>query len=308
MSSPEGTSTETTVHSKKARSSRGKRINPLVLPTLGPISLWIVLFVFAPVAVIVYLSFSATGPSGGLVHKFSWGNYWFLFLGGGGYGMAVLRSLFYALITNMVCLGIGYPMAYWIARHGGRFKSLLLFMVIVPSWSCYVVRIYALKQLVGYPGIMNDFLLKFHLISSPINILYSPTAVVIGLIYIWLPFMVLPIYASLEGINPALLEASLDLGATPAKRFLTVTLPLTKGGIFGGTILTFIPALGDWLVPLIIGGNKVWMAGNLIEHYFVVRGNLAVGASMAVILTATVVLLIYMFIKLGGEEAVERIV
>lgn len=170
------------------------------------------------------------------------------------------------------------------------------------------MRIYALKQLIGSPGLLNDFLLNIGLISSPINMLYSPTAVVIGLIYIWLPFMVLPIYASLEGINPALLEASIDLGASPWTRFLTITLPLSKGGIFGGTILTFIPALGDWLVPLLIGGNKVWMAGNLIQHYFVVRGNLAVGASMAVVLTATVVLLIYMFIKLGGEDAVERIV
>jgi spermidine/putrescine transport system permease protein len=284
------------------------KVNLPVLSTLGPISLWIVLFVFAPVAVIVYLSFLTTDPTGEIVRRFSFGNYWFLFLGGGEYGEAILRSIFYAFITNMVCLGIGYPIAYWIVRYGGRFKSLLLFLVIVPSWSCYVVRLYALKQLVGYPGILNDFFLNLGFISSPIDILYTPTAVIIGLIYIWLPFMVLPIYASLEGIDPAILEASLDLGASPGSRFLTVTLPLSKGGIFGGTILTFIPALGDWLVPLLIGGNKVWMAGNLIEHYFVVRGNLAIGASMAVVLTATVVLLIYMFIKLGGEEAVERIV
>lgn len=283
------------------------KINLPVLSTLGPISLWIVLFVLAPVAVIVYLSFLTTDPTGEIVHRFSSGNYWFLFLGGGEYGVAVLRSIFYAFITNMVCLGVGYPIAYWIVRYGGRFKSLLLFLVIVPSWSCYVVRLYALKQLVGYPGILNNLFLNLGLISSSIDILYTPTAVIIGLIYIWLPFMVLPIYASLEGIDPAVLEASLDLGASPGTRFLTVTLPLSKGGIFGGTILTFIPALGDWLVPLLIGGNKVWMAGNLIEHYFVVRGNLAIGASMAVVLTATVVLLIYLFIKLGGEEAVERI-
>ena len=285
-----------------------KKVNLPVLSTLGPISLWIVIFVFAPVVVIVYLSFLTTGPTGEIVHRFSFENYWFLFLGGGGYGKAILRSLFYAFITNLVCLCIGYPIAYWIAKYGGRFKSLFLFLVIVPSWSCYVVRIYALKQLVGYPGILNDFFLNLNLISSPLNILYTPTAVVVGLIYIWLPFMVLPIYASLEGIDPSILEASLDLGATPGAQFLTITLPLSKGGIFGGTILTFIPALGDWLVPLLIGGNKVWMAGNLIEHYFVVRGNLVIGASMGVVLTATVVILIYMFIKLGGEEAVERIV
>jgi spermidine/putrescine transport system permease protein len=279
-----------------------------ILPTLGPISAWIALFVLAPVGVIIYFSFLPADMASDITTGVSLKNYWLLLAGDTDYGNAILRSVLYAFITNIACLAIGYPTAYWIARYGGKFKALLLFLVIAPSWSCYLVRIYALKQLVGYPGILNDFLLNLGIISSPMNLLYTPTAVVFGLIYIWLPFMVLPIYASLEGINPALLEASLDLGASPRWQFWTVTLPLSKGGIFGGTILTFIPALGDWLVPLLIGGNKVWMAGNLIEHYFIVRGNLAIGSSMAVILTAAVVLLIYMCIKLGGEEAVERIV
>ena len=279
-----------------------------ILPTLGPISVWIVLFVFAPIGVIIYFSFLPADIAGEITTGASLKNYWVLLTGDTDYVNAILRSVLYAFITNIVCLAIGYPTAYWIARYGGKFKALLLFLVIAPSWSCYLVRIYALKQLVGYPGILNDLLLNLGMISSPINLLYTPTAVVFGLIYIWLPFMVLPIYASLEGINPALLEASLDLGASPGWQFWTVTLPLSKGGIFGGTILTFIPALGDWLVPLLIGGNKVWMAGNLIQHYFIVRGNLAIGSSMAVILTAAVVLLIYMCIKLGGEEAVERII
>ncbi|MGD9410737.1 MAG: ABC transporter permease [Desulfobacterales bacterium] len=257
---------------------------------------------------IIYFSFLPVDIAGDITTGVSLKNYWLLLAGDTDYGNAILRSILYAFITNIACLAIGYPTAYWIARYGGRFKALFLFLVIAPSWSCYLVRIYALKQLVGYPGILNDFLLNLGIISSPMNLLYTPTAVVFGLIYIWLPFMVLPIYASLEGINPALLEASLDLGASPGSQFWTVTLPLSKGGIFGGTILTFIPALGDWLVPLLIGGNKVWMAGNLIQHYFIVRGNLAIGSSMAVILTAAVVLLIYMCIKLGGEEAVERII
>jgi len=284
------------------------KANLHLLPTVGPVSIWILLFIFAPVAVIVCISFLASGQAGEILPKFSIENYRHLLFGGSEYGSAVLRSIFYAFVTNMVCLCVGFPMAYWISKYGGKFKALFLFLVIVPSWSCYIVRIYALKQLVGYPGILNNFLLNLGFISSPINILYTPAAVVLGLIYIWLPFMVLPIYASIEGINPALLEASLDLGATPRWQFLTVTLPLTKGGIFGGTILTFIPALGDWLVPLLIGGNRVWMAGNLIEHFLVVRGKIAMASSMAVILTAAVVLLIYMFIKLGGEESMERIV
>jgi spermidine/putrescine transport system permease protein len=308
MSSPELGLEAHDAPAQKVKKPFLRRVNLPILPTVGPISLWILIFVLAPVVVILCFSFFTVGPAGELVHGFSLANYRFLFLGTSQFGRAILRSITYALITNLACLVIGYPMAYWIARYGGRFKSLLLFLVIAPSWSCYIVRIYALKQLIGFPGILNNFLLKYGVLSSPFNILYTPTAVVLGLIYIWLPFMVLPIYASLEGINPALFEASLDLGATPARQFLTVTLPLTKGGILGGTILTFIPALGDWLVPLLIGGNKVWMAGNLIENYFLVIGNISIAASMAVFLTATVILMIYMCIKIGGEEAMERIV
>ncbi|MBN2322168.1 MAG: ABC transporter permease [Spirochaetes bacterium] len=284
-----------------------KKANLSALPVVGPLSIWILLFVLMPLAVIFIISFLGRDITGSIIPSFSLDNYRLLFSEGSEYAKAILRSILFAFATNVACLIIGYPMAYWIVKHGGRFKPLLLLLVIVPSWSCYIVRIYALKQLVGYPGILNNFFLKIHLLASPVEILYTAPAVVLGLIYIWLPFMVLPVYASLEGINPALLEASVDLGATPAARFLTVTLPLSKGGIFGGTILTFIPAFGDWLVPLLMGGNKVWMAGNFIAHYFIVIGDLPLGSSMTVFLTAAIVLMIYLCIKLGGEEAIERI-
>jgi spermidine/putrescine transport system permease protein len=284
-----------------------KNINLSAFPVVGPISIWILLFVLMPLAVIFVISFLGRDIKGSIIPSFSLDNYRLLFSEGSEYAKAILRSLLFAFATNVACLFIGYPMAYWIVKHGGKIKPLLLLLVIVPSWSCYVVRIYALKQLVGYPGIINNFFLSIGLLSSPIEILYTPQAVVLGLIYIWLPFMVLPIYASLEGIDPSLLEASVDLGATPAERFLTVTLPLSKGGIFGGTILTFIPAFGDWIVPLLLGGNKVWMAGTYIAHYFIERGDLPLGSSMTVFLTAAIVLMIYICIKLGGEQAIERI-
>jgi len=284
------------------------KVNLSALPLIGPVSLWIILFVFVPLGVIVGISFLNIDISGRIIPSFTLENYRFLLSEGSEYIKSILRSFFFAFVTNMACLAIGYPMAYWIVKHGGKFKPLFLLLVIVPSWSCYIVRIYALKQLIGSPGIINNVLMNLNLISSPINILYTPAVVVLGLIYIWLPFMVLPIYASLEGIDPALLEASVDLGATPLQRFLTVTLPLSKGGIFGGTILTLIPAFGDWIVPLLLGGNKVWMAGNYIEHYIMVMGNLPVGSSMAVFLTAFIVLMIYFSIKLGGEESIERVI
>jgi len=284
-----------------------KNINLSAFPVVGPISIWILLFVLMPLAVIFVISFLGRDIKGSIIPSFSLDNYRLLFSEGSEYAKAILRSLLFAFATNVACLFIGYPMAYWIVKHGGKIKPLLLLLVIVPSWSCYVVRIYALKQLVGYPGIINNFFLSIGLLSSPIEILYTPQAVVLGLIYIWLPFMVLPIYAALEGLDPSVLEAAADLGATPLPRFFTVTLPLTKGGIFAGTILTSIPALGDWLVPYILGGNKSWMAGNYVQYYFIIRGDFSIGSSMAVALTGIVILMIYLLIKLGGEEALERI-
>jgi len=276
------------------------------LPYVGPISLWIVLFVISPLGVILYFSFLKVGPVGQIVPTFTLENYLTLFKGA--YGIILLRSLLFAFGTNMICLLIGYPLAYWIVRYGGKLKIILLFLVIMPSWTCYLIRLYALKTLVGHTGLINSALLNLGLISSPLEMLYNPTAVMIGLVYSWLPFMVLPIYASLEGIDPSLLEAAVDLGATPLRRFFTVTLPLTKGGIFAGTILVFIPSLGEWLVPLLLGGAKVMMVGNLVEHHFIKLGNIPMGSSIAAALTAIVLLIMYLSIKVGGEEALERII
>ena len=276
------------------------------LPYVGPVSVWIVLFVIAPLGFVFYFSFLTAGPYGQIIHTFTLKNYLAIFKGQ--YGIILLRSLLFAFVTNVICLLIGYPLAHSIVKHGGKRKIFLLFLVIMPSWTLYLIRLYALKTLVGSKGLINSALLNLGLISSPLEILYTPSAVVIGLIYTWLPFMVLPIYAALDGLDPSLLEAADDLGATPFKRFFTVTLPLTKGGIFAGTILTFIPALGDWLSPLLLGGAKVMMIGNLVEHHFIKVGNIPVGSSIATALTAVVLLIIYLSMKLGGEEALERII
>ncbi len=276
------------------------------LPYVGPTSLWIVLFVISPLGVILYFSFLSVGPFGQIVPTFTLENYRTLLRGG--YEIVLLRSLLFAFGTNMICLLIGYPLAYWIVKSGGKWKVILLFFVIIPSWTCYLIRLYALKTLMGHTGLINSILLNLGLISSPVPMLYNSTAVMFGLVYTWLPFMVLPIYAALDGLDPSLLEAAVDLGATPFRRFFTVTLPLTKGGIIAGTILVFIPSLGEWLVPLLLGGAKVMMVGNLVEHYYIRVGNIPVGSAIATALTAIVLLIIYLSIKVGGEEALERIV
>jgi spermidine/putrescine transport system permease protein len=276
------------------------------IPYIAPISLWIIVFVIGPLLVIFYFSFLKTSATGQITDDLTLAHY--LALLDPNYLTILLRTLAYALITNVACLLIGYPLAYWIAQYGGKWKNLFLMMVVLPSWTCYLIRIYALRTLIAHNGMINSILLNLKIISEPIDIMYTPLIVVIGLIFTWLPFMVLPIYASLEGLNQSLLEASLDLGASPLERFLTIILPLTKGGIFAGTILVFIPSLGEWLIPALLGGAKIMMAGNLVTLHFITAGNIPAGSSIAAVLTAIIILIIYLFTKLGGEEALERIV
>jgi spermidine/putrescine transport system permease protein len=209
------------------------------IPYIAPISLWIIVFVIGPLLVIFYFSFLKTSATGQITDDLTLAHY--LALLDPNYLTILFRTLAYALITNIACLLIGYPLAFWIVQYGGKWKNLFLMMVVLPSWTCYLIRIYALRTLIAHNGMINSILLNLKIISEPIDIMYTPLIVVIGLIFTWLPFMVLPIYASLEGLNQSLLEASLDLGASPLERFLTIILPLTKGGIFAGTILVFIP-------------------------------------------------------------------
>jgi len=295
-------STSKSVHLReKARKFLSEQV---YIPYVGPISLWIVFFVFAPLGVVLYFSFLNVGPFGKIMHTLTLEHYRLMLKPL--YIKVFMRTFLFSFGTNIICLLIGYPLAYFIVRSGGRWKTVLMFLVIVPSWTCYLIRLYALKTLTGSEGLINTALLSLGLISSSLHILYTPFAVILGLVFGFLPFMVLPIYASLEGLDPSLLEAAEDLGATPFRRFFTVTLPLTKGGILAGTILVFIPSLGEWLVPMLLGGAKVMMAGNLIEQQYIKLGNIPAGSSIAVALTTIVVLIIYLSVKMGGEEVLER--
>jgi len=271
---------------------------------LSPIIIIVAVFVFAPLTIILFYSFLKSGIYGEIIYAFSLDN--FRAILGGGYGIVFLQSVYLAFQTNFLCILIGYPIAYYIAIYGGRWKTLLLFLVIVPSWASYLIRLYALKTLVGSKGLMNTILLYFGIISEPLDILYTPFAVMMGLVYAWLPYMILPIYAALEGLDRSVLEAATDLGASPVRRFFRVTLPLTKGGLLAGSILVFIPTVGEWLVPHIFGGSKVMMAGSLVALKFTSVGNIPEGSSLAIMLAATLILILYLTIKWGGREAMER--
>jgi spermidine/putrescine transport system permease protein len=277
-----------------------------IIAYLTPIIFIVVVLVFAPLLIILFFSFLKSGPYGEIIYSFSLENFKAIF--GGGYGTVFLKSIYLAFQTNILSILIGYPIAYYIAIYGGKWKAILLYLVIVPSWSSYLIRLYALKTIVGSKGIVNEMLIAMGIISEPLRMLYTPFAVMTGLVYAWIPFMILPIYASIEGLDRSVLEAAEDLGATPVRRFFRVTLPLTKGGIIAGSILVFIPTVGEWLVPHVLGGSKIMMAGSLVAQEFTAAGNIPGGSSLSLILAAILITILVLTIKYGGREAMERMI
>jgi len=286
---------------------RKKRFFDLEFSVLiGPLALLVLLFTFLPLLITLFFSFLKLGEDGLMTSVFSLQNYINAF--SGAYGEIFLRSFYYALQTNIICIIIGFPVAYYITQYGGRWKAFFILMLVIPETTAVIIRIYAVKTMLGNTGVINSLLMTMGLIDSPLRMLYSPFAVMFGLVYYSLPYMILPIYAALEGLNPSLLEAATDMGATSIRRFFRVILPLTKGGVFAGTILVFIPALGDYLVPTFLGGSKVMMVGNLVTHKYMAAGDIPGGSAFGVVLMAILIVVLFFVITKGGEDALEKIV
>ena len=236
---------------------------------LSPLLLWAVAFVVAPAVIMLVYSFARRGTLGGVVLGFTLENYAGVF--DPVYLQIVIRSIFYAGITTVLCLCMGYPVAYLIGRANERWRNLLLMAVMVPFWTSFLIRTYAWVTILKSQGLLNSLLLQFQMISEPLEMLYTPGAVILGLVYTFLPFMILPIYSSVEKLDGALIEAALDLGAGPLRAFSRVIVPLTSPGIAAGVLLVFVPALGIYAVNDILGGGRVDMIGNIIENQF--KGN-----------------------------------
>jgi spermidine/putrescine transport system permease protein len=195
-------------------------------------------------------------------------------------------------------------LAYYLAHAPTKRRSLLLFLILLPFWTNFIIRIYAWKMVLRSGGLLDVMLQWLHITQEPLNLLYSPTAVMIGMVYEFLPFMILPLYTSLEKIENSLLEAAADLGAPPWRAFLRVTLPLSFPGMIAGTILTFIPAMGMFVVPDLLGGAKTILIGNVIKNQFLTARDWPFGAAASMVLMViTMVLTLYYTRKAGfGEE------
>jgi len=256
----------------------------LAAPALG----WLGVFFFVPLLVVFLISFAARGTYGGVTWTFTGANY--AALADPLYLRIYARSLALAALTTAFCLLLGYPLAYYIARQPARRQAAWLVLVMVPFWTNFLVRTYAWIFILRTEGLLNTVLLDLHLITDPVEILYSDTAILIGLIYGYLPFMVFPLYATLSRLDPSLVEAAWDLYARPWAVFWRVMLPLTRPGVMAGCILVFVPALGAFITPDLLGGARTMMVGNLIQHEFLVVRDWPLGAAASFVLMGMVVL------------------
>ncbi|HEY6547874.1 MAG TPA: ABC transporter permease [Vicinamibacteria bacterium] len=212
------------------------------------------------------------------------------------YLVILLRSVVLALVTTVACLLVAWPVAYWLAlRVSERWRSALLVLVILPFWTSFLVRMYAWVFALRSEGLVNLFLSRFGI--GPLPLLYNDFAVLLGQVYGELPFMILPLYASLEKLDRSLLEAAADLGARPARALFRVTLPLSAPGVVAGCILVFIPSLGAYLAPDLLGGARTVYIGNLIQSQFAVARDMPFGAALSFLLSLTVLVILFLFRK-----------
>ncbi len=249
---------------------------------ISPTMLYLLVLLIIPLLLVLTLSFLSRGVYGQVVLRFNTENYSRLL--DPLYLRILLNSLWIALLTTGGTILIGYPLAYYISKAPRRRRSFLIFLILVPFWTNFIIRIYAWIMILRSEGLLNNLLIQLGLIQTPLEILYTPVAVLIGMIYEFLPFMILPLYASLEKIEPSQFEAAADLGARPRNVFLHVTLPLSLPGIVAGTLLVFIPAMGMFVVPDLMGGAKTMLVGNLIKNQFLTARDWPFGAAASMVL------------------------
>lgn len=281
-----------------------KRRNPLpAIAQAGPVSVWMVLFVTVPMLFIIYISFMSRGTFGGVEYTSTLTSY--ETLADVTYFAVILKSLQVAVVTTAVCLLLGYPFAYYIARKSADVASRLIMLLMIPLWTNSLMRLNAWMLLFQTNGPVNKALLALGIVQSPVKFIYTDGLVLLGLITNFLPFAVLPMYSSIEKLQKAMLEASADLGATPATTFRKVTLPLTFPGIFSAIILTFIPALGTYTITDMLGGGKVLYIGNIIKNQFGTIRNWPLGAALSVLLLLITALLIFLYSRFAKIEDME---
>ncbi len=285
---------------KRRKTKHEFRANTLpAIVTVGPVTLIMVLLIAIPLIYVAVMSFCSIDEFYNVTFNFTLDNY--VRLANADYLKIYAQSIAIALLTTIICILIGYPFSYIIARTKSKKKRILYMLVIIPFWTNSLIRIYGWRTFLGTSGWLNGLLTHIGLLKEPMDFLYTQGTTVLGMVYCLIPFMILPLYTAIEKLDDSLLEASADLGAKRASTFFEVVLPLTSSGIFSGSLMVFIPCLGYFFVSDILGGGNSDVIGNLIERQFQSGNNWPLGAALSIILIVITLILVKLYQKLGGD-------
>lgn len=275
---------------------------------------WIFLFFLIPLLIVLKISFSdlkmGLPPYAPLIEwledgvlniRLNFGNYTFV-AWDPLYSYSYLSSLILAALGTGVCLVIGYPLAYGITRISPPYRTLWLMLIILPFWTSFLLRVYAWIGILSPYGLLNKLLMGLGIISSSLSILYTPFAALIGIVYCYLPFMILPLYASLEKIDYVYVEAAYDLGAKPYQAFWRIIFPLSLPGVLAGCMLVFIPAVGEFVIPELLGGSQTLMIGKVLWNEFFTNRDWPIASSLAILMLSFLVLPIFLFQRIQERQ------
>jgi spermidine/putrescine transport system permease protein len=267
--------------------------------------IWLLLLFAVPICLVLALSLGYTDEFGRAVYAFRPSNYKDAF--DPAYIPVMIRSVAFAAATAVICLAIGYPIAYYIAVYGGKHKHLLIAALVIPFFVNYLVRTYAWVALLSDDGLVNSIAKDLGLTDTGFRMLNTSWSVIGGLVYGYLVFMILPVYASIERLDRSVIEAGKDLYGTPLRTFLNVTLPQTKQGVLAGCVLVFLPAVGDFVAAQLLGGPNTYMIGNLIQDQFFAGDNWPFGSAMTVIMMVFLAFFMVWYLRSSGREARRRV-
>ena len=277
-----------------------KRKHLSLLATVGPYAAVILLLVIVPLVYVAVMS-TMTRPSyGGVVYQVSFSGYRSLFEKA--YLVAVWNSVRMSLVSTLIILLVSYPMAFILARCSRKLATNLIILMMVPYFTNSLVRLYSYITLFNAKGILSSFLSSLGYTGSLPDILYTESAVILGLVYVCIPYAVLPMYSSLERINPSLMEASYDLGAGRVQTFLKVIFPLSMPGVYAAAIISFVPSIGNYFIADVLGGSKTLLIGNLIKNQFVASRNWPLGSALSLMLVGGTLILIYLYARICRDD------
>lgn len=274
----------------RTRSAAGPSRFLAGVPFLGPGTLFLVIFMAIPIGVVIVSAFFTRGRFGGIVWEFTTEN--FVRLVDPLYLGIVAQSVVMAFAVTVAALVLAYPVAYGITRLPARWSTVALILVILPFWTNFLIRTYAWILLLNKTGIVNQGLMGLGIIDAPLGLLYNWGAVFVGLLYMYLPLMVLPLYASLQQIDRTQLEAATNLGSSPWRAFRTITFPLSLPGVLTGAIFVFVPSMSNFVIPELLGGGKIVLVGNVVRDQFLEARDWPFGAVVALVLSTILVVLI----------------